>query len=140
MQLKTKAAWASPMMESFPECPGSYSFLIKLEAPHTITVGNLGTFALSSGYYVYSGSAKNGLANRLTRYFTRGQKKLHWHIDYLLAVAYPLGYYISTDRGECELNKMFAEKKGAKVVVEGFGCTDCSCKTHLIYFSRVPIL
>ena len=63
------------------------------------------------GYYVYIGSAMNSLVPRLNRHLS-DEKKMHWHIDYLLK---------SPDCGE---------------EIPGFGCSDCSCSSHLIYFKR----
>ena len=62
---------------------GSYLLIIKLQDDKKILVGKLGKIAFKKGYYVYVGSAMNGLEQRLQRHL-RSQKKFHWHIDYLL--------------------------------------------------------
>ena len=65
---------------------GSYLLVAKLEKDRTIHVGKLGDIKFNRGLHVYVGSALNGLEQRIERYF-RKNKKMHWHIDYLLKYA-----------------------------------------------------
>ena len=46
---------------------------------NSIKIGKKGIFKFSKGYYVYTGSAKNGLKSRIQRHFNRTKKKF-WHI------------------------------------------------------------
>ena len=62
---------------------GTYVLLIELATAATIQVGRLGMLAFAKGYYAYVGSALGGLEQRIDRHL-RTEKKLFWHIDYLL--------------------------------------------------------
>ncbi len=65
--------------------PGIYFLLIKLAISKEIVIGKLGSMQFRKGYYIYVGSAmgNGGLRARVGRHLS-GQKKMHWHIDYLL--------------------------------------------------------
>lgn len=110
---------------------GTYVLEIALGADRDIRVGALGTFRFCSGTYVYVGSAMGGLDQRLRRHLTR-DKKLRWHVDYLVAVADGVRAYESYPDPvpECELARL-AERCGMEPSVRGFGCSDCRCPTHL---------
>lgn len=88
------------------------------------------------GYYVYIGSAMNSLVPRLNRHLS-DEKKMHWHIDYLLKSPNchirDILFNISEERIECALAESIS-KDGEEI--PGFGCSDCSCSSHLIYFKR----
>ncbi|MBU4245420.1 MAG: GIY-YIG nuclease family protein [Nanoarchaeota archaeon] len=63
---------------------GIYCLVIRLEKDARIRIGSLGELFFEKGSYVYVGSAMNGLENRIARHL-RYEKKLHWHIDYMLS-------------------------------------------------------
>ncbi|MHA1295495.1 MAG: GIY-YIG nuclease family protein [Promethearchaeota archaeon] len=69
---------------------GSYILVIYLKDDDYIKVGKLGKISFQKGYYVYVGSAMGDkgsttLNNRIARHLQKsGEKKLFWHIDYLL--------------------------------------------------------
>jgi sugar fermentation stimulation protein A len=65
-------------------------------------------------------------------------KRHHWHIDELRAVAdfHSALAVRSSTRLECEIAR--ALSKIAERAIPGFGCTDCSCDTHLFAFERDP--
>jgi len=65
---------------------GSYVLLIELPEEQTITTGSLETLRFPRGYYAYVGSAMGGLKSRLSHHL-QGNRKPHWHIDYLLQKA-----------------------------------------------------
>lgn len=119
---------------------GSYQLVIKLADKRRIKVGRLGSFVFPAGYYVYTGSAKRGLEARIARHLRR-DKKLRWHIDYLLQFATVVEVNRYPNEVECELNKILS-RQGGKVIVERFGSSDCMCETHLLYIggSQVNIL
>lgn len=124
---------------------GAYCLLIRLRRRQRLRVGRLGVFDFPAGFYVYCGSALGGLAARLNRY-KRKAKRLHWHIDHLLAL--PAAEIVMTQtypserRLECVLAKAVLNAPGATVVARGFGSSDCraGCPAHLIYFPRRPAL
>ncbi len=109
---------------------GSYVLLIKLKKDKDIKIGKLGNISFKKGYYVYVGSALNGLEQRINRHL-RQEKKLHWHIDYLLQNAEIIEtfYRESNKNEECILAKSFKHFQSIK----GFGCSDCKCNSHLFY-------
>lgn len=125
---------------------GYYSLLIRLNNAVKIEVGGLGECLFPAGFYIYVGSARKGLKARIARHQRKKGKKLHWHIDYLLAqpeaqiqevYTYPLS------RGdECSMIKKLQKAKESKVIVPNFGSSDCKkhCGSHLIYFPQLPDL
>jgi sugar fermentation stimulation protein A len=102
-----------------------------LSAERTITVGRLGAVSFRAGYYAYVGSALNGLNRRLSRHL-RQEKRLHWHIDYLLQQGQPTGIIAceSRERTECLIARVIAERYAG---VSGFGSSDCGCASHLFF-------
>ncbi|WP_394350671.1 DUF123 domain-containing protein, partial [uncultured Methanobrevibacter sp.] len=97
-----------------------------------IKIGKLGRLDFKKGYYVYVGSAMNGLESRLKRHLSN-KKKMHWHVDYLLKKSEitDIIYNESEKKIECELSQHISSKTSN---IEGFGCSDCECDSHLYYF------
>ena len=117
---------------------GLYQLVITLKEKRLITVGRHGRFCFPAGYYVYTGSGKRGLESRIARHL-RKQKKARWHIDYLLRFARVLEVRrYRQGQGECELSKEVGSLTGSRIVVRGFGSSDCGCPTHLFHFGRNP--
>ena len=112
---------------------GSYLLIIKLDKDSIIRIGKLGEIKFNKGLYVYVGSALNGLEQRIQRHL-RDNKKIHWHIDYLLNYAKitDVFYKENNTREECFIAKKFDKKFTS---IPGFGCSDCKCKSHLFYWS-----
>lgn len=112
---------------------GSYILLFELANKKDIPVGKLGYVSFPKASYAYVGSAMNGLTARLARHL-RGEKKLHWHIDYLLKEAKVEEIIMcrSEERTECRLAQALA---GKFQYVPKFGSTDCKCRSHL-YFTN----
>lgn len=120
---------------------GIYSLVIKLDKEQTIDVGRLGKQKFKKGFYIYTGSALNGLDARIARH-KRKTKKLFWHIDYMLASKHAKiskVFTIETNkRLECKFNRIISSSPYVETLVDGFGCSDCGCKTHLVYFGGNP--
>ncbi len=116
---------------------GAYQLHLRLDRSVRIKVGKLGMFLFPAGKYVYTGSALNGLENRLARHF-RKRKKTRWHIDYLLRHAQIEDVTVveTEERIECELNRQVLNRHDARVIVKGFGSSDCRCPTHLVYLGE----
>lgn len=141
LDLKTKTQrlpvrW--DLLEREAQDQGSYLFLMELEESLEFPVGGLGQRAFPKGFYLYIGSARQGLTQRLARH-QRLKKKHHWHIDYLRAqakvhAALPLR---SQDDLECRLAASLAPK--ADFLLPGFGASDCHCQTHLFGFLQDPM-
>jgi Uri superfamily endonuclease len=105
--------------------------MIVLPDEHLITVGKLGRIRFRSGTYLYCGSAMAGYRGRVGRHFSK-EKKLRWHIDYLIQVAEPVGAYLvhGGEGVECMLGGLISSLDGSEPI-EGFGASDCSCRSHL---------
>ena len=110
---------------------GSYILLIKLPTEQTIRIGSLNTVQFSRGYYAYVGSAMGGFKSRLNRHL-KGNKKLRWHIDYLLQKASINGIILgeTNDRAECAVAQALSRHFDS---IPGFGSSDCKCRSHLFF-------
>lgn len=109
---------------------GSYSLIIK--APEQAEIGALGLKKFESEYVVYNGSAFGpGGLKRVLRHFS-SDKKIHWHIDYLLKAGELKKALLFPEKDlECELSDEMSRS------VKGFGSSDCSCGSHLFRFDSV---
>ncbi|MCD6478527.1 MAG: GIY-YIG nuclease family protein [Candidatus Diapherotrites archaeon] len=110
---------------------GTYCLVVNIAKDSVVRVGALGKKHFEQGHYVYIGSALNSLEKRVERHL-KGRKKKHWHIDYLLAKkqAKIAGVFVKESKAkeECKVAEKVARIGKA---IEGFGCSDCSCKAHL---------
>ena len=113
---------------------GTYLLLINLNENKSINIGKLGEIFFKKGNYIYVGSALNGLEQRINRH-RRKEKRLHWHIDYLLRFGKITKIYYKRGeiREECDFARFFSERL---TPIIGFGCSDCNCKSHLFYDSK----
>lgn len=113
---------------------GIYLLFIFLNKDKRIKIGKLGRFLFPKGNYCYVGSALNNLEKRILRHKSK-HKKLHWHIDYFLKYGKIIKVRkIKTSKKiECKIAQRVAKK--GKVIVNGFGSSDCSCKSHLFYLN-----
>ncbi|MGD2247676.1 MAG: GIY-YIG nuclease family protein [Candidatus Methanofastidiosia archaeon] len=104
----------------------SFAYILVMNLPGNtgITIGKLGSINFKKGTYLYIGSAPS--EKRLERHL-RTQKKMHWHIDYFLEKAEITEIYI-TQKKECDVAHAIDLP-----YITGFGCSDCSCPSHLFY-------
>ena len=111
---------------------GVYLIFIEMEDTK-LEIGALGEIEFGEGIYVYTGSARRSLESRLERHFST-EKNLHWHIDYLTAGGENVDYFILPEKSsyECLLASKLSE---ICKEIEGFGCSDCDCSSHLF---RIP--
>jgi len=110
---------------------GTYVLLIELSGEETITIGRRQNVHFPHGYYAYVGSAMGGIKSRLKHHLKR-DKKLHWHIDYLLQKAsiVDIDFCEIEDKIEC----VIADVLGAQFdCIPGFGSSDCHCRSHLFF-------
>lgn len=117
---------------------GSYIIILKLKKNRKLAVGERRGIQFKKGYYLYVGSARKNLAQRISRH-RRLRKKLFWHIDYLrekadFITALPIR---TQDQLECEIAK--ALRGISDWPIDGFGASDCSCRTHLFGMNENPI-
>lgn len=114
---------------------GVYVLVLRLDEDRVIRAGSIGEVYFKKGFYAYTGSAlSQGGFKRVARHFNvaSGKNKTRkWHIDYLLPHSEVMcAVLLPTDKAlECEVAKSFGHFSGIK----SFGCSDCSCKTHLFY-------
>jgi Uri superfamily endonuclease len=110
---------------------GTYLLVMELPKETTVMVGKQGLVHFQKGWYVYVGSALNGLTQRIQRHL-RKDKKIHWHIDYLLPYTeiVDILYNDNSRRDECTISRLLEKKFTG---IPGFGCSDCTCKSHLFY-------
>jgi Uri superfamily endonuclease len=111
-----------------------------------LEIGKKGEFSFSSGFHIYVGSALgSGGLKRVKRHidFSRNMngnkdRNPRWHVDYLhLCPAFRLVsavYAFTSSRLECILASRIEGNS-----VFGFGCTDCTCDSHLFYRKKTPI-
>jgi sugar fermentation stimulation protein A len=117
------------------------NYLLVMETPEDIkiTPGSLGVLHLRKGWYVYAGSARKNLEQRLNRHLRKVRKQKHWHVDYVTPYtgrmrALPILSYRNL---ECELAADM-ERLGGNPV-PGFGCSDCRCGSHFFRFEEDPL-
>ena len=114
----------------------SYQLVIGVARPIRVQIGRLGVFRLAAGRYVYTGSARRNLEARIARH-ARREKRLRWHIDYLLAhFDAQLVQIRRSQLPECALNR----RTRGTIAVPGFGASDCraGCISHLKYRGPLP--
>lgn len=112
---------------------GIYALLIEVNKTFCTSIGALGEITFAKGLYAYVGSAQNNLELRVARH-QRKEKRLFWHVDYLLndpsAKVVDVYFKAGDKEEECEIASLIAKK--AESIV-GFGCSDCQCSSHLFH-------
>ncbi|SNZ05492.1 endonuclease-3 [Natronoarchaeum philippinense] len=116
---------------------GTYALLVELPEPISPPIGALGTHELPAGWYAYVGSALGaGGFSRIDRHrrVAAGEHDVrHWHVDYLL------GHEATTLRDAVRAPGREIECPVARALpagpVDGFGASDCDCRSHLAYAS-----
>ena len=120
---------------------GTYCLVIELKKDSSIKIGVLGTIKFKKGFYCYVGSALNNLEKRVQRHLSQ-KKKLHWHIDYFLmnqnTSIKKVFYKESKNKEECKIARFVL--KNSTGAIENFGCSDCSCKSHLFIIKNTNFL
>lgn len=115
---------------------GLYLLVLERSRDETIEIGSLGVGRFKRGYYVYTGSARRGLAGRVARHL-RLHKRPHWHIDALEARSDRVrAFPIRAAEGECDLAAEVVRLGGE--LVPAFGASDCGCPGHLAWFADPP--
>ena len=123
---------------------GSYILVIKLKDNSKIRIGKLGIIDFPKGYYCYVGSALGkavNLENRIGRHKKLSKQKsgnLKWHVDYFLVDSnssiIDTIMIKSNERLECDISEKL--ERVANNSINGFGCSDCDCKSHFHYFEN----
>ncbi|MGQ9818379.1 MAG: GIY-YIG nuclease family protein [Candidatus Kapaibacteriales bacterium] len=120
---------------------GLYQLYIVVSKPTKITLTKFGDIIFPKGLYIYTGSAKKNLLQRINRHLKTKEKKTHWHIDFLLTSEQTKIIRIKIIRNrkqnECKINLQTQKDLNGKIIIEGFGSSDCNkCKSHLLYISE----
>jgi Uri superfamily endonuclease len=122
---------------------GAYLLYLQIKRPIKINAGKFKDIILPAGNYVYVGSARRGIAQRVARHKRLAESKkgkLHWHIDSLLVHAHTqlAGEEALSERSECDVSKQLASMEGVIAPILGFGSSDCrsGCKAHLYRLDR----
>jgi Uri superfamily endonuclease len=107
----------------------------------TIEVGALGEIAFRKGWHIYVGSALgSGGLKRVDRHmalFEKKDKRPKWHVDFLLTnEEFPLRYAVVAETS-LRLECLVASALGGESVPR-FGCSDCTCDSHLFYREQDP--
>lgn len=119
---------------------GVYVLIIQVARDINITVGILGNLFFKKGLYAYVGSAQNNLELRVKRHM-RKEKKLFWHIDFLLkdenVKIIEVLFLAAGKEEECIIAKELSSKGKP---LDGFGCSDCACNSHLFWIKDYVFL
>ena len=107
----------------------------------TVRIGALGDLSFRAGWHIYVGSALGGGGlKRLFRHIGLALEKNRqpkWHVDYLTMDRHFLLMYAISAATTLRLECPLVGKIGG-AYVPGFGCSDCSCKSHLLYRNHDP--
>ncbi len=122
-----------------PFVKGTYTLVIESKRAMRVRFGRLGSARLTTGYYVYTGSALGqgalSLERRLGRHIRRS-KRAHWHVDYLTTrdeYVVRAGVCVKSGRRlECLVNRRIHRAVDVRVVLPHLGATDCTCVSHLV--------
>ena len=110
---------------------GVYVLIIQVDEDVDVNVGAIGKLTFKKGLYAYVGSAQNNLEQRVKRHI-RKEKRRFWHVDYLLdndAAKVVEVFQKQADKTEeCAVAKVIGQRGEP---TDGFGSSDCSCKSHL---------
>jgi len=116
---------------------GIYMISIQMEEC-TLSVGALGNRTFRKGWYIYTGSAMKNLKSRVSRHLGKRKNK-RWHVDYLTAAALKTKDFPIYTEKDLECSLAADVEKISDDRVDGFGCSDCSCPSHLFYFKDNPL-
>jgi sugar fermentation stimulation protein A len=126
------------LVEQEAQDSGSYILVLRMKRDRNLSIGSLGKVRFKKGYYLYIGSAKKNLTQRIERH-RRLIKKDHWHIDHLRAAAdfhaaLPIR---ASENLECDIAAAVGRISDRDI--PGFGSSDCSCQTHLFGMTEDPV-
>ena len=123
-------------IDSLKDQYGTYVLLIRLFDNKRIRFSKNQDKFFKKGFYIYVGSAKGSpvsLYQRIKRHLSK-EKKKHWHIDHLLEYGKVKKIYCTNEIVECLIAQELS-KKGLRFI-EGFGSSDCGCRSHLFFIEE----
>jgi Uri superfamily endonuclease len=120
---------------------GIYCLLLQNTAC-TIIVGALGPVTFTPGFHVYVGSAQgSGGLKRVIRHINLNRnynRNPRWHIDYLLTNENFVLCTVVCAQTDEKIECLLAKKLNG-TPVPFFGCSDCTCNSHLLYYPDKPL-
>ena len=122
---------------------GLYLLIMRLDADLTnLVVGRLGLCDFKAGYYLYVGSAfgPGGIAARLAHHERPIKARPTWHIDYLRPyTTLSEAWCVATSAHfEACWARQLAASPDISIPAPGFGASDSSFTSHLLYAGRRP--
>ncbi len=128
-------------LDTIPQEKGTYLLLVQVE-DNPIIHATKKKWMFEKGIYAYTGSARNtgGLRARIGRHLKQ-DKKMYWHIDYLLANSHVeiIGTIFTTSKKnlECKVVKTLIKEGTGTPYAKRFGSSDCKkgCPSHIIKLS-----
>jgi len=119
---------------------GIYCLVLR-NAACFVNVGALGRRSFAAGFHVYVGSAQgSGGLKRVARHIRLARnhdRHPKWHIDHLLNNNNFTLFSVVCANTEQNLEcRLAGTLQGAPV--PSFGCSDCSCSSHLLYYPDTP--
>lgn len=117
---------------------GSYLLVFYNDTRFVKSIGALGEREFKKGYYVYVGSAMQGLEKRIKRHL-RKTKNVRWHLDHISPAlmkadkAYPIRRGDKIEEGMAQRLMEICDD-----FVPGFGSSDSCVDSHFFYFSDRP--
>jgi Uri superfamily endonuclease len=122
--------------------PGTYALILECAVLAELRIGRRLRMDTEPGYYIYVGSAfgPGGVRARVSRHFQK-EKVKRWHIDFLreFVTFREVWYSHAPEHLEHVWARIFKDMAGYSSV-EGFGCSDCKCWSHLFRAPEVPDL
>ncbi len=116
--------------------PITYCLHVYLKRTVTIPIGKRGTFLFRTGHYVYVGSARRNMRQRIARHL-REKKKKFWHIDYLLPYADVKSVWTSNLPEETIADILGCDME---IPIPKFGASDTRSLSHLFFSTTRPSL
>ncbi len=118
---------------------GSYLLVLYNETAFSKRIGRLGERQFKKGYYVYIGSALNGLNSRIKRHM-RKRKKTHWHLDYIFPGCMKLSKLFPISRKD-RIEVLLAQRLQtiSSNRIPGFGSSDTREPSYLFFFTEDPV-
>lgn len=105
-------------------------YTLGVEVVGEVEVGSLGKVPFD-GRYLYVGSARGpGGLKRVARHLSK-DRATRWHVDHILDEGEVISVVVTATEEdlECRLSELVGMR--LPMAVEGFGCSDCDCSTHL---------
>jgi Uri superfamily endonuclease len=111
----------------------AYILIIQVKRKFRTKVGAKGDREFDQGYYLYVGSGKKNLVQRIKRHLSMEKRKF-WHIDYLLGSTHASvrDIYL-TELTEDAMVKRLEKNRYTKSWGSSFGATDSKNRSHLFY-------